>query len=471
MYSRFKTNLIIQTTLAIPELPITMTSFTTTLPTTMQTPDIVESGIALIQQAFNKYENNPVLNALCDLHAKTITGQDGKLISPSDTSAATLSDQDCIIFDMDGTLADNIPPGTRGFPENPELCRPFPIARPGMKEALEYAFANFKHVSIWTAGTDPWFGRVFKTLFEPALPPGKNFHFVKTRNPNEPYVPLKPLTTIYAQYPEYTASNTVIVDDNPETFRENPENAEHITSFFYDLLGKTRQERELRRDEDIELLKLIDRLKLRNREYLKSIIQCVLILLGIMRSDIDSITVPYSALPPIDSLKIKQVKLICSTVSPNLHITTECMHNVLHMSWSGEEVDPIVFDKSVFPDITEARGDSIGKTHIQKQCKADPDAEYPEYWHNQVMFDWWMNRPIEEEDLESEDIPDIVREHYNKAFMAVPAEYRDTSIPENDRSYFRYSFRYNAHIDISENVSVIAWKLCEKKTLPSQVDW
>ena len=470
MYSRFKPNLIIQTTLAIYK-QITMTTFTTTLPTmnidTMETPDTVDTGIALIQQALGKYENNPVLNAILELHTKSRTGQDGKLISPSAAAAAASADQDCIIFDMDGTLADNIPPGTRGFPENPDLCRPTPIARPGMKQALEYAFGNFKHVSIWTAGTDAWFNRVFKTLFEPALPPGKNFHFVKTRNPNTPYVPLKPLTAIYAQYPEYTASNTVIVDDNPETFRDNPENAEHIPSFFYDLLGKTRQEREQHSSEDSELLKLMDRLKMRNREYLKSIIELVLILFGIMRSDIDSITVPYSALPPIDSLKIEQVKLICRTVCPNLRIMTG-IHNVLHMSWGGEELDPVVFDKSVFPDITEAKGIS---PIYNKDHGAYPNADYPEYWHDQMMMDWWMTRPIEEDDLASEDIPIIVRELYNKAFMAVPAEYRDTSIPKEDRSYFRYSFRYNAHIDIAENVSVIAWKLCEKKIMTTQCEW
>jgi len=252
---------------------------------------------------------------------------------------------------MDGTLVDNIPAKSKGFIENLELYKPTPIARPGMKEVLEYAFTNYKHVSIWTAGTRLWYNEVYEKLFKHAIPPGKNFHFVRTRNVFERYVPLKPLSMIYAQYSDYTPSNTIIVDDNPNTFRDNIENAEHIPSFFYDLLGTTPDERKNKCAEDIEIFGLIDRLKLRRRDYNRSILKCVLILFGKMKSELDSITVHYSELPDLDNLKIDQIKNILRKASPNILITTEHMSSILYISWKGKVVDPIVFDKTVFPDV------------------------------------------------------------------------------------------------------------------------
>jgi len=290
-----------------------------------------------------------VLTALLILQQKSRTGCDGKLL-PVD--GALDLQEDCIIFDMDGTLIDNIPPKLRGFPENPDNYKTTPIARPGMQETLAYAFANYKHVSIWTAGTDFWFKQVYDALFKPALPPGKDFHFVKTRARGEIYIPLKPLTTIYAQYSDYLPSNTVIVDDTAETFRENPENAEHIPSFYYDLLGKTPEERQHRASEDRELYELIKRLKMRRRTFHRDVLFCVLTLFGHINVGMDLITVPYSELClDLDPLKIDYIVEIFRLVCQNVHVWTETDGTLytLTVAWDHGNMHPIVFDKTIFP--------------------------------------------------------------------------------------------------------------------------
>jgi hypothetical protein len=141
-----------------------------------------------------------------------------------------------IILDMDGTLGDNIP---STFQENPErFCKAIPIPRPGLKSFFAFVFAHYERVSIWTAASPDWYALFKERVLRPNMPPGAEFHFEQTRNLDIPYVPLKPLSEIYAKYPEeYNESNTTIVDDNVETFRENRANAVHIPPFFYDDLG------------------------------------------------------------------------------------------------------------------------------------------------------------------------------------------------------------------------------------------
>ena len=146
----------------------------------------------------------------------------------------------CIVLDVDGTLVDNVP-----LPYPDRLVRlPTPVARPGLKEFLEFVFAEFECVIIWTAAKRVWYDKVYNEVLHPNLPPGKDFNFVKTRDASKPYVPLKPLSEIYEQFPQYNATNTVVVDDNPATFKANVENAVHVPEFFQDLLSKEPEERE-----------------------------------------------------------------------------------------------------------------------------------------------------------------------------------------------------------------------------------
>ena len=140
-----------------------------------------------------------------------------------------------IILDMDGTLGDCIP---SGFAENPErFCGNKPIPRPGLRTFFRFVFSHFERVSIWTAASPLWYGYFKNNVLLPNMPTGAKFHFEKTRNMKEPYIVLKPLRKIYELYPEYTPENTIIVDDNIETFADNCENAVHIPSFFYDNFG------------------------------------------------------------------------------------------------------------------------------------------------------------------------------------------------------------------------------------------
>jgi hypothetical protein len=145
----------------------------------------------------------------------------------------------CIVLDVDGTLLDHIP---LPFPANYARL-PEPVARPGLKEFLAFVFQEFETVIIWTAGKKMWYDKAYAEVLKPNLPPGKDFHFVKTRDVSIPYVPLKPLTEIYARFPQYNATNTLVLDDNPETFKDNVENAVHIHPFFYNLLSKSPAER------------------------------------------------------------------------------------------------------------------------------------------------------------------------------------------------------------------------------------
>jgi hypothetical protein len=166
-----------------------------------------------------------------------------------------------IILDMDGTLGDNIP---INFPENPDRyvkCKAIP--RPGLRRFLRFVFAHYERVSIWTAATDAWYKEFYRTVLIHNMPRGASFHFVRTRNPREVYFPRKPLSEIYAMYPEYNESNTTIVDDNYDIFQANRSNAVHIRSFFYDRLGDTADIRRSVAATDVELFGTINILKIR----------------------------------------------------------------------------------------------------------------------------------------------------------------------------------------------------------------
>ena len=169
-----------------------------------------------------------------------------------------------IILDMDGTLGDNIP---ETFMENPSIypfCYTKPIPRPGLRRFLRFVFAHYERVSIWTAALPSWYNEFKNEVLLPNMPPGAEFHFERTRVPGAVYVPLKPLSEIYAKYPaEYNESNTTVVDDNENTFKANVDNAVHIKAFFYDKFGTTPEERKINAASDRGLFDTIDILKSR----------------------------------------------------------------------------------------------------------------------------------------------------------------------------------------------------------------
>jgi hypothetical protein len=172
-----------------------------------------------------------------------------------------------IILDMDGTLGDNIP---SHLVENPNrYSKTIPIPRPGLRKFFRFVFAHYNNVSIWTAALPKWYNQFKEEVLRPNMPPGAEFHFERTRVPGETYVVLKPLCEIYAKYPEYNSTNTTIVDDNVETFKDNVENAVHIPSFFYDLIGHSPEVRKQNAAKDFGLFYIIEVLR-RRRTSLQS---------------------------------------------------------------------------------------------------------------------------------------------------------------------------------------------------------
>lgn len=166
-----------------------------------------------------------------------------------------------IILDMDGFLLDHIPK-KYGFTENPSNV-PFPVPRPYLGNFLRFVFKKYRRVSVWTAATNVWFDMCYEHIIKPSMPAGASFDFVRTHPKGTPRIPVKPLSTIFREHTEYTAANTTICDDNSETFKDNIANAEEVPHYFYDLLGETPTERRNKAAQDDELIKLIERLKVR----------------------------------------------------------------------------------------------------------------------------------------------------------------------------------------------------------------
>jgi len=165
-----------------------------------------------------------------------------------------------IILDMDGTLLDNTV--NYGLFDSQVKCETRPIARPYLKTFMEYVFEKFERVSIWTHGTKDWYDLCFEKVLQYVIPRGEQFHFVITRNDEPEYVQTynmpraKPLTEIYAKYPEYNEFNTIVIDDMPYTYVLNIDNAIPIKSFSFDSLDFEIQQNLERHD--YELLRIIE---------------------------------------------------------------------------------------------------------------------------------------------------------------------------------------------------------------------
>ena len=164
-----------------------------------------------------------------------------------------------IILDMDGTILDNVP---LYFAHN-KTYNLIPIARPYLKLFMKYLFENFERVSIWTAGEKAWYYECYEKIIKHTLPEGKEFHFIKTRENYDYSRGTKPLRIVYEEYPDlYNPENTIIIDDNPSTFSENPDQAIRIKTFYYNLLKK--EVRENLDKYDFELYNMIQLLHIKN---------------------------------------------------------------------------------------------------------------------------------------------------------------------------------------------------------------
>lgn len=120
-----------------------------------------------------------------------------------------------LVLDLDGTLVHD---------GNP---------RPGLSQFLEFCFDNFKTVSIWTAADRSWWNfcwteHMLQFDFDRVLS-RKDCEFSLTSQKI-----IKPLRKIWANYPDCTKFNTLLIDDTPIVAEENPRNLISIPMFGFD---------------------------------------------------------------------------------------------------------------------------------------------------------------------------------------------------------------------------------------------
>lgn len=125
--------------------------------------------------------------------------------------------------------------------------------RPWTKEFIDFCFENFE-VAVWTAAQSEYAEKVVDLVF------GDNKErllFLWSRKSCQeifvsyyPYMIMtKPLCFVWEKYMQFDESNTVIVDDNPDTCIENEDNAIVINPW---------NNRDMEEDNDLSLLKVVD---------------------------------------------------------------------------------------------------------------------------------------------------------------------------------------------------------------------
>jgi NLI interacting factor-like phosphatase len=116
-----------------------------------------------------------------------------------------------------------------------------------LKHFLHYAFDKFETVSIWTAASKDWANTVYNNILKPNIPVNKNFTFIwdgkkctqkSNRNAimeGDFYarsVTIKRLKKVWNQFKSMNKDNTLILDDTPNTYKENFGNVIPIATFI-----------------------------------------------------------------------------------------------------------------------------------------------------------------------------------------------------------------------------------------------
>lgn len=130
------------------------------------------------------------------------------------------------------------------------------LLRPHLREFLEFCQENYI-VSVWSAGHPSYVHKCVDVIFQGLKYP----HLVMTRNEVE-NIPNsddyhKPLRKFYQLVPGANPSNTILIDDRVENFRENPANGILISKYIPNWQVE---------DTDTELLKLWKWLKTQPHE-------------------------------------------------------------------------------------------------------------------------------------------------------------------------------------------------------------
>ena len=105
------------------------------------------------------------------------------------------------------------------------------VFRPGLFEFLRFARSYFAGVHVWSAGRKKYVHSICDLLFAPT--PEVVLTYAECEFQGDTIC--KPLSKLFAIVPGANESNTLIIDDRPDTFAKNPDNALHIPAFEPDL--------------------------------------------------------------------------------------------------------------------------------------------------------------------------------------------------------------------------------------------
>lgn len=118
-----------------------------------------------------------------------------------------------------------------------------PTQRPYLKEFLEYCKDKYQ-LAIWTAAQEIWFEKVHDTILVPIFQElGWESPFLFIYHTDKHYTDhvgfhsrcnIKPLHLVWDQFPTYGEHNTVMIDDQITTFKDNEHNGIRIYPYYND---------------------------------------------------------------------------------------------------------------------------------------------------------------------------------------------------------------------------------------------
>lgn len=133
------------------------------------------------------------------------------------------------------------------------------VVRPFTDHFIEYCFERFEKVIVWSAGTYEYVHHICEVLFQKQKP-HEILTFDDCEKDSDGKFRCKPLETLYKKYDCLNPKNTLIIDDNPQAFSCNLENAVQIAQYSASF-GETKSTEEiighLVDDSDTQLSSLI----------------------------------------------------------------------------------------------------------------------------------------------------------------------------------------------------------------------
>lgn len=144
------------------------------------------------------------------------------------------------------------------FVSNKKKQQMWGVVRPHTHHFLEYCFERFDKVIVWSAGSYEYVHHICEVLFQDCKP-----HMILTARDCEHEngeAKYKPLEKLYERHDFLNDRNTMIIDDNPDSFSKNKDNAIHISSYSVSFNNSETDEQIIRKlvdDSDVTLSNLI----------------------------------------------------------------------------------------------------------------------------------------------------------------------------------------------------------------------